>query len=78
MSNVLIRGVSESLLDQLRRRAASNRRSLQQELVSILEEAAKTQTLRPIEVASRIRAQLEASGRKFGDSAELIREDRER
>ncbi len=78
MSNVLIRNVPKSLLDQLRQRAAANRRSLQQELLSILEEAARIQTLGPVEVAARIRGQLEASGRKFSDSAEMVREDRER
>lgn len=78
MSDVLIRGIPQDLLDQLRQRAAANRRSLQQELMSILEEASRSQTLQSIEVADRIRKQLQGSGRRFSDSAQLVREDRER
>jgi len=55
MSDVLIRGVPKTLLDQLKQRAVSNRRSLQQELLSILEEAARPQSSRSIETAKRIR-----------------------
>ncbi|KKM11646.1 hypothetical protein SY88_08195 [Clostridiales bacterium PH28_bin88] len=78
MSDVLIRGVPKTLLDHLKQRAVSNRSSLQQELLSILEEAVRPHSLQSIETAKRIRKQLENSRRQFGDSTQLIREDRER
>lgn len=79
MSDVLIRNVPESVLEALKRRAKQRRRSLQQELLGILEEAAAVaRRPTPAELAATIRAQLAQSGRRFSDSAELMREDRER
>lgn len=79
VSDVLIRNVPESVLEELKRRAKQRRRSLQQELLRVLEDAAaEVPRPAPDELAATIRARLAQSGRTFGDSAELIREDRER
>lgn len=79
VSDVLIRNVPEPVLDELKRRARQHRRSLQQELLSVLEDAAaEAPRPTPAELAATIRARLAQSGRRFGDSAELLREDRER
>jgi len=79
MPNILIRGVSHSVLDRLKNQAERNRRSLQQELVSILDSVTSAPPDRsPAEIADAIRTRLEQSGRTFSDSTPLIREDRER
>lgn len=79
MPDVLIRNVPEAVLHILKRRAADHRRSLQQELLSILEAAAhEAPEKTPVEVAAAIRARLARSGRSFSDSTPLVREDRER
>ncbi len=79
MPDVLVRGVPQSTLDSLKERAAQHRRSLQQELLSILEVAATPVLDRtPEQVAAAIRERLAQTGRVFGDSTPLIREDRER
>jgi plasmid stability protein len=79
MPNVLIRDVPASVLDALKQRSERHRRSLQQELRGILEEAASSTDLQTaVEIAAAIRSRLAASGRTFSDSVDLIREDRER
>lgn len=79
MTDILIRNVPEPVLESLKRRAEERHRSLQHELLSILETASAQPTRETAaEVAAAIRARLAASGRSFGDSVELIREDRER
>lgn len=79
MPDVLIRNVPEMILAALKSRAAASRRSLQQDLLGILEAAvAERASPTPAEIAATIRARLAASGRAFGDSTALVREDRER
>jgi plasmid stability protein len=79
MPDVLIRNVPQPTLDALKRRADQSRRSLQQELATILDLAARDAgTPTPAEIAATIQARLAASGRTYSDSAPLIREDRER
>jgi plasmid stability protein len=71
--------VPDETLARLKRRAAQNRRSLQQELLSVVESAARSTDHRSgAEVADRIRWRLEGRGRVFSDSSDLIREDRGR
>jgi plasmid stability protein len=79
MPDVLVRNVPDPVLDAVKRRARQHRRSLQQELLSILEDVS-VESLRPspAEVAAAIRERLARSGRVFSDSTPLIREDRER
>lgn len=78
MPDILIRNVPAPVLTSLKRRAAARRRSLQQELLATLEEAASMNPLRAERLAATIRRQLAMTGKQFSDSAELIREDRER
>lgn len=79
MPNVLIRNVPQPVLDALKRRAEQRRRSLQQELVTILETVVQEPSREAaIRAAAALREQLARSGRAFSDSTLLIREDRER
>lgn len=79
MPDVLVRNLSEEALVTLRKRASRHRRSLQRELVTILESAAEeARSPTASEVADRIRERLARTGRQFRESAPMIREDRER
>jgi plasmid stability protein len=71
--------VPEHVVKTLKRRAANHRRSLQQEMLVILEQAAERPiSLSPAETATAIRERLVAKGITFTDSTPLIRSDRER
>lgn len=79
MPNVLVRNVPDSVLEALRRRAQQNRRSLQQEIVTILEAAAQAPDRQAaVEAALAMQERLKRSGRAFSESALDIRADRER
>ena len=75
MPDILIRGLSQRLLLRLKARAKRNGRSLQSEAKMLLEQSAEPSASEALENARSWRKKL---GRKFTDSAELIREDRER
>ncbi len=76
MAQILIRGLDETVVNRLKRRAKSRGRSLQAEVKGILEQAAK------IDMADARKFLLEFQktfrGRRFSDSTPLIRKDRER
>jgi plasmid stability protein len=77
MGQVLIRGLEEEVLERLRRRADGNHRSLEGELREILMMASRqVSAAEGRRLAQEMRRSLE--GREHGDSAELIREDRDR
>ena len=79
MPNVLVRDVPPETLAALKIRARQHRRSLQQELAALLEEAAQQAAQpSPDEIAATIRARLARPGRVFTDNTALIREDRQR
>ncbi len=79
MPNLLIRDVPDYVVQTLKRRARHHRRSLQHELLTILEhEAQATSEQTPAEIAHAIRDRLAAKGIRFDDSTPLIRQDRER
>ena len=73
--NLSIKNVPDNLAEQLRRRAARHHRSLQGELLVILEESVSAKPLlTPAEVLSRVRA----SGLRTPDEAtRFVREDRD-
>jgi plasmid stability protein len=77
MAQVLVRQLNKKVVDRLKRRAREHGRSLQSEVKTILEEAVPDYegAWKRIEF---IRTKLQRSGRKFSDSADLIREDRAR
>jgi plasmid stability protein len=77
MAQVLIRDLDDSVVETLKRRAASNGRSLQAELKAILEEQAHmTHKAKARALAARIRQRIAA--RSQTDSGELQAEDRQR
>jgi hypothetical protein len=76
MAQILVRNVAKPVVDRLKRRARRGGRSLESEVRAILEQAARVDPAGARELVDRIRAQFR--GRRFPDSAELIREDRDR
>lgn len=77
MPNVLVRDVEVSVLDRLKLRAKRQNRSLQTEMKIILNKAAEQRE--PLSELELIR-KLRASNTKVNktDSADLLREDRDR
>ncbi len=77
MPNVLVRDVEPEILEKIKKRAAKNGRSLQTEVQIILKDAAaKPEPLSDLETARKIRNMLNVKNQS--DSAELLREDRQR
>jgi antitoxin FitA len=77
MGQVLVRGLDDAVIDRLKQRAELHHRSLEAELREILEHvAAQLDVAAARDLADQIRRKLE--GRPHSDSAEMIREDRER
>ena len=76
MPNILIRDVSLKTVNRLKARAKQHNRSLQGEVKHLVEETVKT-TMEDARLRARkIRSSF---GKKtFSDSAELVREDRDR
>jgi len=77
MGQVLISDLEEDVLERLRARAQGNHRSLESELREILLMASKqVSAAEARRLALEMRTRL--AGREYGDSTELIREDRDR
>lgn len=77
MAQILIRGLTEDTVKRLKDRARRAGRSLQGEVKRLLEREARTMSIDDaLDRAEKIRRQF--AGREFSDSAELIREDRDR
>ncbi len=76
MPHVLIRELDTRVVKKLKSRARLHRRSLQAELKDILERAASTSPADVLARVERVRAMFR--GRRFRDSAALIRRDRAR
>lgn len=76
MTQMLVRDLDPAVVERLKERARSNGRSLQKEVKVILEAAAETcSAAEAREIADKWLERF--TGRKFSDSAELIREDRD-
>lgn len=74
MPSLSIKNVPDDLLARLRARARENHRSLQGELMSILEQAVSPRTLSVSELARRVKER----GIHTGDEAvTMLREDRD-
>jgi len=69
-----IKKVPERVVKRLKRRAAMHKRSLQGELMALLEEATSPGRLTVEELWQKVRRRGPAGG---GDSAKMIREDRD-
>ncbi len=78
MANVLIRNISDEILDKLKRMAKHRNRSLQQELSEAIENIASQSSLDFVQKAEELRERLRKKKVRFTDSAKLLREDRTR
>jgi hypothetical protein len=76
MSQMLTVPIDEALAERLRRRAKRDGVAMEEEARKILDRALSAGWTTFWERADQIRASL--SGRSFADSAELVRQDRER
>lgn len=79
MAQILVRDLNKSVVERLKKRAKKDGRSLQSEVKFILELAAEEQKV-DMETAQKICEEFRKKfkGRKFPDTVELIRKDRER
>ena len=76
MADLLVRGLETRVVARLKEMARSNGRSLQGELKAILTESVPYSMKQAFEVAAKWKRRL--TGKKFSDSTDLIREDRDR
>ena len=76
MGQVLVRNLSREVVRKLKIRAQQHRRSLQEELKDILEQAARHNAKDVQAKVNQVRKLF--AGRKFSDSSDLIRQDRVR
>ena len=76
MAQILVRDLDIALVDRLKGQAQLHGRSLQGEVKAILETSTRLSPAEAREIADRWRLRL--AGRMQSDSADLIREDRER
>ena len=77
MAQLLVREIPEKLVAELKKRAKQNGRSAEAEHRAILDQALKPATDDFWARADKIREELRATGRKFTDSAILIRQARD-
>lgn len=78
MAELVLNDVDDVVLHGLRERATRHRRSLAEEAKAILAEALRGQPSDVWAPVDAIYQRLAASGRCFTDSADLLREDRDR
>ncbi|HEX6143549.1 MAG TPA: ribbon-helix-helix protein, CopG family [Geminicoccaceae bacterium] len=76
MAQVLVRNLDDQVVERLRQRAKAEGKSLEQALRDLLTEAARPDREEILAEMDRIRAMTPAAPQT--DSAELIREDRDR
>lgn len=78
MATVTVRNLDEKLVENLKKQATANNRSLEAEVREILRQAARRPSrVELLALADRIAA-MTPQGVKQTDSAELLREDRDR
>lgn len=78
MPDVLVRNIDEKTLNNLKKKAARNNRSLQAELKSLLDMYAGPDIEEARSMVREIHKRYESSGKTFSDSGEDLSEDRER
>lgn len=76
--NILVRNIDEDVLEKLKKKAAANNRSLQEELKELLEMHAGPDIKEVRRMARESIRRYKAEGKKFSDSTKDIRKDRER
>lgn len=75
---LVIPDIDEGTLSRLQERARARGRTPQAEARAILTEATRPSSTQVWEQVQAIQEQMAASGRSFSDSADLLREDRDR
>ncbi len=78
MANVLIRNISDEVLNTIKNMAKRHNRSLQQELRETLENIVTQSSPDILQKATALKEKLRKKSIRFKDSAELLREDRAR
>jgi hypothetical protein len=76
MTDLLIRNVPEALVARLKEQARSNKRSLQGELVLVLDRAVRPSLAEWLEGTDALRTGM-PSDPSFSDSTDLVRRDRD-
>lgn len=78
MAQLLVRDISDKLVSALKKRAKQNGRSAEAEHRDILERTLGAPEEEFWKEADRLRNELAESGRKFTNSTEILRRDRDR
>ena len=78
MANLTIRNVEDSVVERLKSKAIQSGRSLEAELREVLRQAANRKSREEMLAAADRIAAMTPKGVKQTDSAELLREDRDR
>jgi antitoxin FitA len=78
MTEIVLSNLEEPLAKELQRRAAAHRRTTAEEAKSILSEALSVTRQQGWPGIDAIHARLSGTRQDFSDSADLIREDRDR
>jgi plasmid stability protein len=78
MPKLILTDVDEDVIRKLKKRASRNHRSSAEEAKAILADAVRSQSGDGWAQVDAIYQRLAASGHAFSDSAELLREDRDR
>jgi plasmid stability protein len=78
MANLTIRNVEDSVVERLKSKAIQSGRSLEAEVREVLRQAAKRKSREEMLAAADRIAAMTPKGVKQTDSAELLREDRDR
>ena len=76
MAQILVRKIDAAAVARLKKRAREQGRSLESEAREILVQAARVDADTALKLVDRLRTRFR--GRRFEDSARLIREDRDR
>jgi plasmid stability protein len=78
MAEIVLTGVSDSVYHRLQERATLHQRTPEEEAKAILSDVLKGKGQNAWAQVDAIYGQLASAGRTFSDSAELLREDRDR
>lgn len=78
MAHLVLHDVDPKVIEELLRRADPRGRTIEDEAKAVLEEALGLSSARSLQAARRIRAELAGPGGLFADSAEVLREERDR
>lgn len=76
MAQLLVRNLDPKIIENLKERARQNNRSLQGEAKALLEEAFPISARDALEISKQWHSRL--AGKIRGDSARMVREDRQR